>query len=135
MNHNPKIYYFECGISQKKWAMIIDSVQFFHFFSFLVIFSRFGLLEGSFAVPRYTWGPQGPYELQILRALKPEQLVCSSSICLDFVYIQTFCNFFFRYNHFNNNNHQASREKGMAPMSKIVPIILKFFIEAYIYDY
>ena len=56
MDHNPEVYYLSVE-SAKKWTLIIDSVQFFDFFSFKVIFCHFRPLGGSLGAPRYPWGP------------------------------------------------------------------------------
>ena len=64
MDHNNEVYYLSVE-SAKKWTLIIDSVQFFDFFSFTVIFIHFqplrGLLE-AFKVPCYSLlCPNGPH--------------------------------------------------------------------------
>ena len=56
MDLNPEVYYLSVE-SAKQWTLIIDSVQFFDFFSFKVIFSHFGPLGGSLGPPTYSWGP------------------------------------------------------------------------------
>ena len=62
--HNPEVYYLSVE-SAKKWTLIIDSVQYFDFSSFAVIFSHFqplgGLLE-AFMGPCYgLLSPTGPH--------------------------------------------------------------------------
>ena len=62
LDHHLEVYYLSVE-SAKKWTLIIDSVQFFDFFSFKLIFCRFRTLGGSLGAPKYSWGaPQGPYE-------------------------------------------------------------------------
>ena len=56
MDHNPEVYYLTVE-SAKNWTLIIDSVQFFYFVSFMIIFSHFGSLGRSFGAPSYSWGP------------------------------------------------------------------------------
>ena len=59
MDPNPEFYYLS-EESAKKWTLIIDSVQFFDFYSSMVIFSHFGPLGGPLEGPALSWGPPGP---------------------------------------------------------------------------
>ena len=64
MDLNNEVYYLSVE-SAKKWTLIIDSVQFFDFFSFMVIFSRFqplrGLLEAVMGPCYGLLCPTGPH--------------------------------------------------------------------------
>ena len=55
LDHHLEVYYLSVE-SPKKWTLIIDSVQFFDVFSFMVIFSHFGSLGGSLRAPSHSWG-------------------------------------------------------------------------------
>ena len=56
---NPKFYHL--SVSQpKNWTLIIDSVYFYDFYSYMAIFSHFGPLERPFEAPALSWGPPGP---------------------------------------------------------------------------
>ena len=80
MDPNPKFYYLS-GDSAKKWTLIIDSVQFFDFYSSMVIFSHFGPLGGLWGGRLSLGAPQGPYEkLNLLSYPQPVSGVIASSL-------------------------------------------------------
>ena len=59
MDLKPEVYDLTVELA-KKQTLVIDSVHFFYSFMFMVIFSRFGLLEGLWGIGSFMEAPLGP---------------------------------------------------------------------------
>ena len=55
MDLKPEVY--DLTVELAKQTLVIESVHFFHSFTFMVIFSRFGLLEGFWGHWLFYGGP------------------------------------------------------------------------------